>query len=510
MRPTLVRTAKLAAGFCFDENTALDLVGNVLPRARKEAVLAHAESCETCRRLLADLASVVEPEAPESAAAPAQVGRWQIMERAGRGAAGTVYRARNLESGHLAAVKLVSDPALRVRFEREARALAALDHPGIVRYVEHGRLADGTMYLVMQWLEGHDLSQRLPAGAPVAEADRLGAREVLDLALRLASALAHAHSRSCIHRDLSPKNIFLPGGALAEAIILDFGLVRWARPDAGQTASQAIVGTPYYMAPEQIRGTYDIDARADLFALGVLLYQAASGRLPFEGEDLLTVWQRIVHSQHPDLGRQAPHLPRSLVDLIGHLLEKAPSDRPASAELVLRGLEAVRLDQPGSRRGNGRGWLGLGAAAVVGSVALVGLAGELRAKPLATATPPAMRHKLGPPAARTPRAEMPASTVRARSLSHMGGTKTLRGGRYRGVRDAAAVSVSGGTLTLEDCLIEGEHAAVVMNKATLVLRRCRVERTVTLMGRATLVLDHTELEIEPNEVGFEGRIIDNE
>jgi len=514
MRPTLVRTAKLAAGFCFDENTALDLVGSALPPARRAAVLAHAESCETCRRLLADLADFAEPAAPILASAPPQVGAWQILERAGSGAGGTVYRARNLYTGVVAAVKLVTDPGLRVRFEREARALATLDHPGIVRYIEHGQLPDGTMFLVMQWLEGHDLSQRLPAGQPVPEAERLTAREVLDLALRLTSALAHAHSRSCVHRDLSPKNVFLPGGVLAEAMILDFGLVRWVNPDASQTASQAIVGTPYYMAPEQIRGVYDIDARADLFALGVLLYQAAASRLPFEGDDLLSVWHRIVHAQHPDLGRQAPHLPRSFVDLIGHLLEKAPSDRPASAEAVLRSLESVRLGDPNATaRIGARGWLGLGVAAVAGGAAIVGLAGPARTDASsARATPAASLGRRDTPAPVAPLS--PAASVDAgpaRTLSFVGGSKTVRGQRYAPPLDAAegtpAISVLDGTLVLEDCVLEGPDSANVLG-GHLVLRRCRIEGNVTLMNDCKLTLERSDFQGTLRKVGFTGHVVE--
>lgn len=502
MRPTLVRTARLAAGACFDDNTALDLLGGGLPASRKAAVLAHAESCEACRELLADLASVAEPASEQAPDAPSHVGLWQLLERVGRGASGTVYRARNMQTGQLAAVKLVHDAGLRARFDREARALSTLQHPGIVRYIEHGQAEGGSMFLVMQWLDGHDLSQRLPAGSPVAEADRLTAREVLDLALRLAAALAHAHSRGCVHRDLSPKNVFLPGGVLDDAVILDFGLVRWVNPDAAHTASQNIVGTPYYMAPEQIRGVYDIDARADLFALGALLYQAAAGRVPFDGADLLSVWQGIVHAQHPDLGRQAPHLPRALVDLIGHLLEKAPSDRPASAELVLHALEAIRLDEP-TPRSTRRLWLGLGAA-VVGGATIVGLSAPVPVQ-LASAQPTTVGRRPQP----EPTLEAPTEPAPVHTIHHLGGTKIERGQRYRtsgSELEGAAVVVMHGTLVLEDCIVEGPYGAAVMNDATLVLRRCKVDGDVRLMGKSSLRLEHTELEIEPQKLGFTGTI----
>jgi serine/threonine protein kinase len=504
MRPTLVRTAKLSAGSCFDENTALDLVGGHLSETRKEAALAHAESCESCRKLLADLAALENAEdvataADTAIAAPSQVGPWEIGERAGQGAGGTVYRACNRQTGHVAAIKLVTDPGLRVRFEREARALASLNHPGIVRYFEHGTLEDGTMYLVMQWLEGTDLAHRIDAP--------FTAREVLDLGTRLAAALAHAHAHGCVHRDLSPKNVFLPGGRIEHAMILDFGLVRWVRPDASQTASQSIVGTPYYMAPEQIRGVYDIDARADLFALGVLLYQAAAGRLPFEGNDLLTVWQRIVHAQHPDLGRQAPHVPRALIDLIGHLLEKAPSDRPASADVVLQRLESIRRGEIDIPRRSRRTWFAFAGLGLAGTAAAV----------FASMQPARYSSRPNAPLGRAPAAPVEAAPEAGPTdnpISCVSGTKTERHRHYSPdssqppEMNPAAVTVAGTcNLTLEDCAVEGFESIRVMHGGTLTLRRCHVDGHVTFVGGGTLILEASELALEPEHVGPGAKLI---
>lgn len=500
-----MRTAKLTAGSCFDENTALDLVGGHLSESRKEAALAHAESCEGCRRLLADLAALENAEdvattADKDVAAPSHVGPWEIGERAGQGAGGTVYRARNRHTGALAGIKLVTDPGLRVRFEREARALASLNHPGIVRYFEHGALDDGTMYLVMQWLEGHDLTRRIDTP--------FSTRDVLDLGGRLAAALAHAHAHGCVHRDLSPKNVFLPGGRLDQAMILDFGLVRWVRPDASQTASQSIVGTPYYMAPEQIRGVYDIDARADLFALGVLLYQAAAGRLPFEGADLLTVWQRIVHAQHADLGRQAPHLPRDFVDLVGHLLEKAPSDRPASADVVWQRLEAIRRGEITVPRRSRRTWFAFAGLGLAGTAAAV----------LASMQP--ARHSAAPgiPLGRLPAPPAPALPTEVKPTGNprscVTGTKVERGQRYapdltQPEEMSPTSLIVGGQchLTLEDCVVEGPSSLRMMNGGTLLLRRCKVEGDVTFVGGGTLILERSELAFEPRDIGGAGKLV---
>src|SRR5262249_18871719 len=145
------------------------------------------------------------------------------------------------------------------RFEREASALAALDHPAIVRYLAHGRAEDGELFLVMEWLDGEDLRARLARGAlPIADAVALGAR--------LADALGAVHARGLVHRDLKPSNVLLAGGDVRRAALLDFGIVRNAAIPTMKRAG-GVLGTPQYMAPEQVRGARGIDGRADLFAL---------------------------------------------------------------------------------------------------------------------------------------------------------------------------------------------------------------------------------------------------
>lgn len=331
---------------CLDENAALALVDGTLAPLARAQVERHLESCDACRELVAELARGFEEDAPPSpdterlpytaVAAVIHGGRYRIEAEIGSGSAGTVYRARDERTREIVALKIVTDPALAHRFSREATTLARLEHSAIVRYIAHGE-TQGGMYLAMEWLDGEDLEQRLRRGAIGWQAARV-------LALRLTEALAHAHALDLVHRDLSPRNVFLPGGRIEAAKLLDFGLVRL--PDAlalERTASQAILGTPYYMAPEQVRDPKRVDARADLFGLGVLLYEMTSGRRPFDGADLFTLWVNIVDAAPPDLGTLAPGTPPAFLAIVDALLAKDPDARPASAGFVHRALSTMEV-----------------------------------------------------------------------------------------------------------------------------------------------------------------------
>lgn len=252
-------------------------------------------------------------------------GRYRIEAEVGSGSAGTVYRARDVTSGATIALKIVGESSAAHRFTREATTLARLSHPAVVRYIAHGE-TQGRMFLAMEWLDGEDLETRLDHG-------KLGWEGACIVGLRIAEALAHAHGLGLVHRDLGPRNVFLPGRKLEQAKLLDFGLVRLIDPTVlERTASQAILGTPYYMSPEQIRSSKNVDARADLFSLGVLLYEMASGRRPFEGTELFSLWLNIIEATPPPL--VVPGAPPELLVLIETLLKKDPAARPVSAQVV--------------------------------------------------------------------------------------------------------------------------------------------------------------------------------
>src|SRR5262249_55089402 len=201
---------------------------------------------------------------------------------------GTVYQARDLLEGKPVAVKTLRDT---YRFASEAALLSSLAHPGIVRYLAHGVTTQGERYLVMEWLEGETLEQRLTR-RPLSIAGSVA------LALRTCEALSIAHERGIVHRDLKPSNLFLEQSAPLRVKILDFGLAR-RLSDERLTGSGVIVGTLGYMAPEQARGSNQLDARADVFSLGCVLYECLTGQPAFWGENDMAVLAKILLSEPP-------------------------------------------------------------------------------------------------------------------------------------------------------------------------------------------------------------------
>jgi serine/threonine protein kinase len=342
-----------------DENKALALVDGTLHPAERGLVETHLQACDPCRELVSETVKLAESRSDravdteraltDSLMPGAVVGPYRVERPIGSGSAGTVYRAFDTRTQAVVALKHVTDPGLRMRFEREAATLARLQHEAIVRYVGHGNAASG-MYLAMEWLEGEDLEQRLQRGPLGWQGARL-------LGIRVAAALAHAHALGAIHRDLSPRNVFLPGGHIERAKLLDFGLVRVDTAELARTATNAVLGTPLYMSPEQVRDPKNVSARSDLFGLGVLLYEAISGQRPFVADDLFTLWQRIVNQQAPDLRRVSTSpVPERFVRLVEALLAKDPAARPASADevhaqLLSLGAQAVSVPPVRSQAG---------------------------------------------------------------------------------------------------------------------------------------------------------------
>jgi hypothetical protein len=260
-------------------------------------------------------------------------GRFELLAPAGRGGSAIVHRGRDRATGRAVAVKIVDPDALgRARFAREAAALAALDAPGIVRYVDHGEHGD-QLYLVEEWLDGEPLRARL--------ADRgVTAGEAVTVGLAAARALAHAHGRGIVHRDVKPEHLWLVGGALDRVTLIDFGIARAARDPRVTTTGRAI-GTPAYMAPEQARGAAHVDARADVFALGAVLYEALAGAPPFAGRSDGAIRAKVVLAAPPPLAARCPEAPPALARLVMAMLAKDPAARPADAAAVAAALAAI-------------------------------------------------------------------------------------------------------------------------------------------------------------------------
>jgi eukaryotic-like serine/threonine-protein kinase len=262
-------------------------------------------------------------------------GRFKLERHAGSGGMGEVYRAQDQRSGEVVAVKVLRGSGIsdRTRFEREAAALADLHHPGIVRYIAHGVTPEHEPYLVMEWIEGEDLGCRLERGM-------LSVGDAVALALRTAQALAVAHQRGIVHRDLKPSNIFLPEGDVRRIKILDFGI---ARLDGAtrMTATGMLMGTPGYMAPEQARSGEGIDARADLFALGCVLFECLTGVRAFAGEHVMALLAKILFDEVPRVRSLRPEVPTPLCALVSQLLAKDPERRPRNATAVAHILTAL-------------------------------------------------------------------------------------------------------------------------------------------------------------------------
>ncbi len=250
---------------------------------------------------------------------------------------GSVYQARDTQTGQAVALKLLHVPGATVasrRFAREARVLSELRHPSIVSYVAHGHTDDGQPFLAMEWLEGEDLAQRL-------ERKPMLFSEVLLLLRRAAEALAEAHERHIVHRDIKPSNLFLRNGRVEELTLLDFGLARVEAASAVLT-NLNVVGTPAYMAPEQASSQADITPAADIFSLGCVLYECLAGQTPFHAPHVAAILAKILYTEPLPLRILCPELPDGIQELVDRMLAKDPSRRISDGQQLLRQLSAIR------------------------------------------------------------------------------------------------------------------------------------------------------------------------
>jgi eukaryotic-like serine/threonine-protein kinase len=266
--------------------------------------------------------------------------RFTIEARAGAGGMGTVYRARDRHSGEQVALKVLHADQETERFVREALLLSGLEDPSIVRYLTHGRTDAGDLFLAMEWLEGEDLKTRLKR-APLTDA------ESLSLAMRVARGLAVVHARGILHRDLKPANLFLPEGDPGRAKIIDFGIARLGMDSAGTTLAGIMLGTPGYMAPEQARGSKQIDARVDVFSLGCILYRCLSGRPPFLGDNVVAVLAKLVFEEPPRLREIRPEIPERVEALVARMMSKPAAARPVDGAAVVAELARIALPEAG-------------------------------------------------------------------------------------------------------------------------------------------------------------------
>jgi serine/threonine protein kinase len=257
--------------------------------------------------------------------------RYELESEIGRGGMSVVYRARDLSLNRRVAIKvlppeLAYDPAVRTRFIREAQTSALLSHAHIVPIYDVGE-REGIAYFVMALVTGGNLA------ALLAREPRLPIDEVRRLLCEIADALAYAHLRGVIHRDIKPDNILLDGDS-GRAMVTDFGIARAMEAGTRLTVTGIAVGTPTYMSPEQAAGEREIDGRSDIYSLGVLAYQMLTGRVPFTGGNTMALLLKHVTERPQPIAELRPETPRTMREAVERALIKAPEDRwPTAASL---------------------------------------------------------------------------------------------------------------------------------------------------------------------------------
>lgn len=251
-------------------------------------------------------------------------GRYMLGKRIGDGAMGSVYRTEHVHLGTTVAVKVLhsrfeSGSAAEQRFLREGQSAGRIDHPNVVRIFDVGRLPDGAPYIVMELLEGQELSK-------VLAAERLALSRVAVLACQLLSGLERAHAERVVHRDIKPDNLFLTCERGVELLkILDFSIAK-DQGAAALTSDGDVLGTPHYLAPEQAMGK-SVDARVDLWAAAVVTYEMLTGRPPFEGKSFPELVMKILAAAHPAPSESTAGVPPEVDAFFARALAKEPAER---------------------------------------------------------------------------------------------------------------------------------------------------------------------------------------
>jgi len=299
----------------------------------------------TVKSLLDKRARFLEEEQPTQQSAPRRItglhqgdvleDRFVIDRLAGAGGMGEVYRALDRQTDKLVAVKILrGDGAGDIaRFEREARILRGIDDPHVVRHIAQGAAPSGDPYLVMEWLEGEDLSRRLRRG-------RLDFVESLLLCADIADALGVLHDLGIVHRDLKPSNVFLVRGLERKVKLLDFGIA-WARTSTRVTATGTIIGTLGYMAPELANGANEGDERADIFALGCVLFECLTGEQAYIGTNPMAILSKLLFEEPPRLKARIQGIPDELDVFVGRLMSSDRDERPSNGRLAAEALRAL-------------------------------------------------------------------------------------------------------------------------------------------------------------------------
>jgi serine/threonine protein kinase len=289
---------------------------------------------------------------PPTSRPPRTFGEYVMTGVLGRGGMGEVYRARQPNLNREVAVKVLTaakarEGEFRQRFEREAQTVAALHHPNIIQVFDYGS-ADGDVYMVMEYIDGQGLDDYIREHAP------LPLNVIVPLMRDICSALDYAHDNDLVHRDIKPSNVMLRQVSTQvarklsqtfnyRAVLMDFGVARMVSDTTGLTQSGVIVGTFDYMAPEQISGSNTVDRRADIYSLGVMLYQMLTGQLPFAGDNPGVVVFAHLQRPPPNPREIVPGIPASVAYAVTRAMAKHPEDRFQRAGELAAALDAVEV-----------------------------------------------------------------------------------------------------------------------------------------------------------------------
>jgi hypothetical protein len=301
-------------------------------RAREDRL---KEQVAALRREIGEARQTSKPAAPRGALSLPTgqlfAGRFEVLDEIGSGGMGMVYRALDRELGDQVAIKtlrpeLLQDTSLVERFKSEIRLARTISSKHVVRTHDIGE-RDGVYYLTMEYVEGITVRELLDTRG------RLGTAPTLAIASQLAQSLVAAHEQGVIHRDIKPQNLLLDAAGVLK--VMDFGVARLAGGSANLTEVGMLVGTPSYMAPEQMMGE-SFDHRIDLYATGVVLFECLVGKLPFEGNSAVALIARVLRDAPPAPAAHDPEIPQAFSDLVVRLLAKDPAQRPANAAELVR------------------------------------------------------------------------------------------------------------------------------------------------------------------------------
>ena len=503
---------------CFREAEVLELLSGTIDEALREEMDSHASQCDECREWVAvvagedgtgiltapDRTSLFDALSDESAAERRRaesvpswlrrgemfVERFRVERLAARGGMGAVYQARDTLSDQWVALKVELSAKAGQRMLREAELLSRMSHPSSVRCVASGTSENDEAYIAMEWVDGVTLRSGL-SRRPFSIV------ESLRLIATVAEAVGEAHRLGVVHRDLKPENLMLPAGEGAMAKVVDYGLALHTVEERASLREGVAIGTPAYMAPEQVRGVLDVDARSDVFALGTILYECLTGERLFQGDDALAIMSKVVYEPMPELRDKLVSVPNELSRLLRDMLAKDPELRPSDGTAVARRVRevlhgAMRAVETGCEEKM------LGGEQRAMTVAIV--RGAFEGKPLAE---PALASVTRMQEAAKGRAVVLADRSvmlhwHAGAGGRSGALEALRFARHAvGQHPGIKVGLATGVGAMEAGQIDGE----LLERASLMVRAASLDISL-LVDEETVALARDEMSFAKSRAGF--------